>query len=292
VQRLLVPAHARVGSVEELRARCGDVLAADLRTLASWDASDHGVTWIASDSTYLVVSFATDDGGSAYVQFLSDPLHRVVLWEVSSADYQPGLAAMLAREEPRLLACGFGKRASPSNYVREEAIGDDQAASRVAWETLRIVFDTLGYRGDRDLKLEMVGERIATERLVHERLRPEELAVMLRSWGYVAEVVEPAGEPPSILVSGPTGKPFVVVPEGSPDEYDRYDQYTFRMRLPRDGTSGDAVRAGAAHVRFVRAYAEGDDVVLALDVDLTGGVTEESLEATVERLVVAGASFE
>jgi hypothetical protein len=153
--------------------------------------------WIASDSTYLVVSFATDDGGSAYVQFLSDPLHRV-LWEVSSA-------ATTSRVSP---------------------------------------------------KLEMVGERIATERLVHERLRPGELAVMLRSWGYVVEVVEPAGEPPSILASGPTGKRFVVVPEGSPDEYDRYEQYTLRMRLPRDGPRGDALRAGAVRVRFVRAYAE------------------------------------
>ena len=49
------------------------------------------------DRTYLILSFRVSETTSAYVQFLSDPLHRTVLWEVSSLDYQAGLGATPSR---------------------------------------------------------------------------------------------------------------------------------------------------------------------------------------------------
>lgn len=155
----LVERSAVISSLDELRAACADRLATELRALAAWDPDGYGETWVASDSAYLILAFATPEGGSAYVQFLSDPVHRTVLQEVSSADYQPGVARLIGPEkEAALLARGFSKGAPPSNYTLEVPIRDREAAEGVAAESLRIVFETLEYRGGQALVLEVVWE--------------------------------------------------------------------------------------------------------------------------------------
>jgi hypothetical protein len=286
VKENLIASGAAVSSVEDLRAACVDRLARALRALVSWEPDEYGETWVASDSTYAIVAFKTPGGGSAYVQFLSDPLHRTVLWEVSSADYQPYLATIVGPERERaLFARGFSKGAPPSNYRREVVIREAAGARRVAAETLQIIFETLGYRGEPPLVLEVVAERIATTAVVHHRLTPEELAFMLRRWEYSAEVVRPDGEPPMIVVAGRSGSVFVVAPALPPAEYGYCASYTVRACLPRaSNASREVLREWVAANLFTRALVdERGEAVLALEIDLVGGVTEAHLQALVRR---------
>ena len=136
----------------ELRQLCVEPIIEALLFLAVWAPGRYGTDPEKCDSTYLILSFKASESASAFVQLLSDPVHRTVLWEVSSLDYQPGLTDRLTPErQAALLARGFETGASPSNYRREVVIDGDASASEVAHEVLDILFEVLGYRGEEAL---------------------------------------------------------------------------------------------------------------------------------------------
>jgi hypothetical protein len=159
--------------------------------LAVWAPGVHGTDPGKCSRTFVVLSFKVTENASAYVQFLSDPLHDAVLWEVSSLDYQPGLLDRLTPErQAALVARGFETGASPSNYRREVVIDGDASATAVAHEALDILFEALGYRGEEALVLHIEAEEADDWDGVSGDFEPGRLAVLLRQCGYRLRTVQ------------------------------------------------------------------------------------------------------
>ena len=187
--RVLHGPATSIASAEELCQLCTEPLTEALLFLAVWAPGTYRMEREECDRTYLILSFRVSETTSAYVQFLSDPLHRTVLWEVSSLDYQPGLADRLTPDrQAGLLARGFETGASPSNYRREVVIDDDASACQTAREALDILFEVLGYRGEEALTLHVEAERGAGEGHAPGGFAGT-LAVLLRQEEYGLRVV-------------------------------------------------------------------------------------------------------
>ena len=195
---VLIEPGTSIACAEELRQLCIEPLTEALLYLAVWAPSPHRDDPDVEDGTFVILFFQPDEDRSAYVQFLSDPLHQTVCWEVSSLDYQPGLADRLTLDQQTALETrGFSKGESPSNYRREVRIDGDVSARDVARETLDILFDVLGYCGDETLVLRIEAERLAGADVAPQRFEPAQLAALLRLDGYGVRVVapDPAGDP-------------------------------------------------------------------------------------------------
>ena len=242
---VLLEAGTPIRDADELRQRGGEALTEALLYLAVWTPGAYPEDADTCDSTFAILSFAPRWDVSAYVQFLSDPLHRTVLCEVSSLDYQPGLASRLTPDrQAALLARGFTTGPSPSNYRREVVIDGDDSAVEVAREALETLFDMLGYRGEEALMLQIVAERVSEGRPVG--FEPGQLAALLRMDGYGVRVearsaADDAGrlevrvfDDIVVTVSAsPNGRALrVTTPTGNPPRGDRQARMD-RYRLAR-----------------------------------------------------------
>ena len=171
----------------------GPALPQRTSSVAVWASGAYGTDPERCDSTFVVLSFRVSENTSAYVQFLSDPLHRTVLWEVSSLDYQPGLTDRLTPDrQAALVARGFETGASPSNYRREVVIDSDASAGEVAHGALDILFEVLGYRGEEAIVLHVEAERVAADGKAPGGFEPGRFVVLLRQEGYSLRVVRGA----------------------------------------------------------------------------------------------------
>jgi hypothetical protein len=158
-EKWIVFGPAVISHVDDLHRACADKLAEVFLYLARSARQADGAQRVF-ESTFIIVSFQRAENVSAFVQFLSDSDHRTVLWEVPSLDYAPLLANQLTpARRAELIARGFRKAGSPSNFRRETLIADDSSARRVAEETLEILFDALGYRGSAALWLHVEAEQ-------------------------------------------------------------------------------------------------------------------------------------
>ena len=180
-----------VRTLDQLARSCNERLGRQLAELSLWDPSDHGRTWVASDTNLVIVSFNVSPEVESYVQFASTPVERTVLCEVASAQYQPGLQHLLTNDRTEsLLARGFSLGKRPSNFRREVVIDGPDAARRIASETLEILFHVFGYRGPQPLSCSFVADRVASPGPAHTRLTARQLALTLRSLGFLVLAVE------------------------------------------------------------------------------------------------------
>ena len=285
---VLVEPGSAIACAEELRQLCIEPLTEALLYLAVWAPSPHRDDPDVEDGTFVVLFFQPDEDCSAYVQFLSDALHRTVCWEVSSLDYQPGLADRLTLDQQTAPETrGFSKGERPSNYRREVRIDGDPSARQVARETLDILFDVLRYRGDETLVLRIEAERPAGADVAPQRFEPAQLAVLLRLDGYGVRVVapDPAGEPRLEVRSGaevavtvawdPNGRVFTVTtPTGRPARGE-----------------GPASRKCPGYPWGVLRDVDGVEV-LARNVAIEPSVTEQNLLHAIRMLALQAMEFD
>jgi hypothetical protein len=277
--------HLRVRRADELDASCGARLAARIHELALWDPAGCGPDWVVSDTSYMIVSFGISPQVEAYVQFLSSPLEKTVLWEVASSQYTPALEAVLTRERVEaLLARGFGLGPAPSNFRREVVIDDAASARRVAAEALGILFDAFQYRGAQPLDCLVVADRRAPMALTHTRLTVRQVAFLLRRWGYSVLEVE-AGSGPHHWVRVQSGSHVFDVAVTLPDAPGPYRRQLVLVAAFVPDERMGLREANAFNSQFgpARAIVMSDrGVRLELVLPLIVGLTEEHLERAVE----------
>jgi hypothetical protein len=286
-KRVIFDPGGPIASVDELRLACLDALAAELLQVATWDPDEYGDTWVASDSTFLILSFRLTEDTSGYVQFLSDGAHNTVLWEVSSHEYQPGLADVLTAERrAALVAQGFKLHRSPSNYIREVEIHGAVAARSVAEQTLDILVNVLGYRGDEALRLHVEAERVASQHLLHPDLEPRKLALLLRQTGFRLRLIEGSG-PGEVLrleVDRDDGLVYTIVP--APRSGDKRYRVITRPALGA-ALDDELINAWNASLCLARLFRDGTGApVLAADISLEAGATDAQVTGVIVTLDV------
>ena len=270
-----------ITSAEELRQLCAEPLIEALLFLAVWAPGAYGTDPERCDSTFVVLSFRVSENTSAYVQFLSDPLHQTVLWEVSSLDYQPGLADRLTPDrQAALVACGFEIGASPSNYRREVVIDSDASAGKVAHEALDILFEVVGYRGEESIVLHVEAERVAADGEAPGGFEPGRLAVLLRQEGYGLRVVRGAEPTEDRRLEVRFGDDVVLTVASAADGR------SFRVftRLATLAGGDGRITDPRDHLHVVRDL--DGTAVLSTDVAVEPGATEEGLLHALGRLVM------
>jgi hypothetical protein len=192
-----------------------------------WDARERGRSWVVSDSTFLIVAVKPEGRPEPLVRFLSEPARRTVLWELASGQYEPRLTSAPTADGARdLRTRGFKlSRRRPSTFTREVVIKRLAAALKIARETLDVLFEVYGYRGQKALIFSLHGERKAVLGLMHTRLSARQLLFLLKRWGLPArERKQPREAPARVLRVGPRRLEFDAIlswPDEGTDEYAR-----------------------------------------------------------------------
>ena len=272
-----------VARLDQLQALCGGRLARRLIDLSRWPRAGCGRTWVVSDRSYLIVSFPTASGAEGYVQFLSSPLERSVLWEVASGQYDGDGGPLVAGDRAELLlARGFALGPRPANFRREVTIDGEDAARRIAADTLSILFDTFEYRGPEPVRYRLVADRAARPRVVHTRLGVRELAFLIGAFGFTVMRVGEDRSGPAVVRARSQSLVFeagLQAPVGRRSQRTRLVLST--CFVPHPAATWEAANAFNAECGPARAILLDGRLHLRLVLPLSFGVTEEQLRATV-----------
>jgi hypothetical protein len=156
--------------------------------------------WKVGDFNYLVVAITPDSDTNLYVQFWSEP-QEPVLNEVCSGAWCPGAIRYIGpTERSALEARGYTVGGRAHNYSRRLVIDSAAKAEAAALETLQVMFDIFGYRGQWPLQIERHhGERAEHDPVVTS-LTPQDFAKLAAAAGFSTSIPESKDGPVVVLL--------------------------------------------------------------------------------------------
>ena len=278
VELVLVPAGARKLTLEALEAACLARLARLVAETAIWRRDGYGAAWRVGDHNILIVETTVATDAVLYVQFWSEP-EQPTLWEVSSANPQPGVDRFVTDESKRMLAeMGFEIGGKAGNLGKQVHVGNTGDAAAAARDVLRIFHGAFAYRGATALVARvMKGER-SGRAVVHTRFEPDDVVTMLRHLGYEAEAKKD-GERPLVLASQ-GGFGFAVTLD-VPAHGGSFRCLDVTALVGHPDEDSHAAWAGAVNElngrsRVARAWTDEDgDVIVGTSLMCGAGVTED-----------------
>src|ERR1043165_1164921 len=141
-----------VTTIDALVERCHRALSAEIWITCCWPEAATG--WKVGDFNYLVVAVTPDSATNLSVRFWSEP-QEPVLNEVCSGAWCPGAIRYIGpTERSALEARGYIVSGRAHNYSRRLVIDSAAKAEAAALETLQVMFDIFGYRGQWPLQIE------------------------------------------------------------------------------------------------------------------------------------------
>jgi hypothetical protein len=270
-------------TLEELLDRCLPTVAARLWATCSW-AESMSEGWKIGDYTFLILAAIPEPEAQIYIQFWSEP-HEPVVAEVSSGEWSPGtLKYVRASHRRQLKAFGFQIGGRASNFRKEIQISTAQEAEIAARETLQILFDVFGYRGQWPLTLKRHEGQRANIEHTYTSLTPEDFAKLALAGGWRTRIVAeqaPAEDVRAVLLRRGSRESIAILEDRVPKN-NLYTSIRLQTRfLP--GATDQAVQRVNADLRFVRARQREGVWVLDCTLTLAGGVTAEWLLQALSR---------
>src|SRR5688572_14518810 len=139
--------------------------------------------WSIGDYQFVVIEISPEPTTSLYVQFWSEPGEEVLM-EVCSGEWSPGSVKYVQKSQRALLrSLGFRIDGEARNFSKELRITKVSEAETAARETLRILFDGFGFRGQWPLQIQVERDSRAEQQLVYSSFTPEDFAKLLSEHG-------------------------------------------------------------------------------------------------------------
>jgi hypothetical protein len=278
-------AHA-VQTLDELHACYLPAVAAHIWRACCWPERMAG-GWKLGDYRFVVFSLTPERDTNLYVQFWSEP-NEAVLAEVCSGEWSPGSVKYVQAAQRELIASlGYAIGGEASNFQKECHIDGVAAAEDAARETLRILYEAFGFRGQWPLEVHAERGERAEERYVHESLTPEDFEKLLLEIGCTPILTEDAGGPVLLAHRGRlrfTARFARRVPKNN-----LYRLVLLDTLLPAAGDLTDpvvmALTSRCPGITVLRS--EPREARLSMALRLDGGVTAEWLAGAVEEWAVA-----
>lgn len=177
-------------------------VAARIWAACCWPASmEDG--WKMGDFRFVVFSVSPEPRTSLYVQFWSEPRERVLM-EVSSGEWSPASVKYVQAPQRALLkSLGFAMGGEVKNFRKHIRVGDVGAAEEAARDTLRVLFDAFGFRGQWPLEIRAESGERAEPDYVYNSVTPDDLAKLLAEHGCSSSVnVDEDGDPLLLVQRG------------------------------------------------------------------------------------------
>ena len=125
--------------------------------------------WSIGDYQFAIIEVSPEPETCLYVQFWSEPGEEVLM-EVCSGEWSPGSVKYVQKPQRDLLrTLGFRIGGEARNFRKELSITKVSEAEAAARETLRILFEGFGFRGQWPLKIEVERDSRAEQRLVYRK---------------------------------------------------------------------------------------------------------------------------
>jgi hypothetical protein len=279
VTRLLMPAHRRDLSADELLAAASRPLERALRAACAWIRP--GRTWEIGDYSFLVLSTRPAPDVSLFMQWWSEPLEPVVAEVCSGGRNAPERRYMGSRGRQMLKAFGYHVSKESPNYRKLVEVENDRDLAAMAREALVVLHDVFGYRGRTGLEVHAVRDGRSRRDSVHDAVTPEDVARVVMSGGDLAEVKISASGQPVVFASGAV--PWLVHLPWRAGPGNLFAGLHFYRLIPRPAVvDTDVVNRLNDGLLFGKVVVDEDgDLALTQDVRIDGGVTTAWLASVV-----------
>jgi len=281
VDVLLQPSSEPIESLGGLEDVCLAALTARIWETCCWP--DAPGRWAIGDYRFAIIEFEPAPDVPLYVQLWSESQEPVLI-EVSSGHSTPGALKYVWRAQRKLLEQrGFMVGGAPRNFQKETVVDSTDGAEALASETLAILFDIFGYRGEQPLTMTLHCGSRSEQRPVHASLTPEDFVKIAERHGFRASLITGDSDVPVVALEKGSFKTVAVF--GSQIQRGNlFGSLLLRTRvrgsssLPPSAPDNNDV---SCPVRFT---VDGDGSVLAeTSLMFEGGVTAEWIGKTLHR---------
>lgn len=284
-EELVLPAQdAPFTSLDHTLEALLPTLRAKLWETCCW--GDHpGVDWKIGDFRFLILSAQADAEIEIYLQWWSEPHERVLL-EVSSGEWSPGTLKYVGKaQRDYLKKLGYEKGGRARNFRKEQVIATAGHAEAAATETIRILYEAFGYRGQWPVTLKGVVDGRSETAATYTSLTPEDLVKLAQAVGLAAHLeYELETEEPSIRLDRGRRRCVAILDQRVRDQ-NLYGFVGLRAIVRADrAVSDEELLALNDLLRHVRAQRfDGPEAIgVYLPISLRGGVTTDWLAAQLE----------
>lgn len=242
--------------------------------------------WKVGDFRFVVFSLSPERGTSLYVQFWSEPRERVLM-EVSSGEWSPGSVKYVQAPQRALLSSlGFTPGGEASNFRKYVAVGEVAAAEQMARDTLRILFDAFGFRGQWPLEIRAESGERAEPDYVYNSVTPDDLAKLLAAHGSSSSVnVDEDGSP--VLLAHRGRQRFTVTFDWQVPDQQLYAVAVLDALIPSRVPLNEPTltRVSQDLVGLTVTKHDAETVRLSMPLRFAGGVTADWIVAGLEQWV-------
>ena len=187
VDVLLQPSSEPIESLGALEDVCLAALTARIWETCCWP--DAPGRWTIGDYRFAIIEFEPAPDAPLYVQLWSESQESVLI-EVSSGHSTPGSLKYVWRAQRKLLEQrGFMVGGAPRNFQKETVVDSPDGAEVLASETLAILFDIFGYRGEQPLTMTLRRGSRSEQRPVHASLTPEDFVKIAERHGFRVSLI-------------------------------------------------------------------------------------------------------
>ena len=232
--------------------------------------------WKMGDFRFVVFSVSPESRTSLYVQFWSEPRERVLM-EVSSGEWSPGTVKYLQAPQRALLqSLGFAMGGEAKNFRKHVTVSDVASAEQAARDTLRVLFDAFGCRGQWPLEIRAESGERAEPDYVYNSLTPDDLAKLLAEHGSSSSVnVDEDGSP--VLLAQRGRQRFTVTFDWQVPDQSLYAVAVLDALVPSQVTLNEPTltRVSQELVGLTVTAHDAETVRLSMPLRLAGGVTAD-----------------
>ena len=178
---------APVADFEHLSEAYLPTVTARIWAACCWPASmEDG--WKMGDYRFVIFEISPEPRTSLYVQFWSEPRERVLM-EVSSGEWSPGSVKYVQAPQRALLkSLGLAMGGEAKNFRKHVTVGDVASAEQTARDTLRVLFDAFGFRGQWPLDIRAESGERAEADYVYQSVTLDDLAKLFAEHGCSSSV--------------------------------------------------------------------------------------------------------
>lgn len=270
---------------KSLFAACEKQLVTHLKAVCLWPAKERNASWRIGDCSYYVLEFEPDPKALLYVQFWSQPGNPDgVLFEVCSGVLDPEAALNVDESRQELLRDhGFEIGGAVGNFHKAIKVDNGRDARAAGREAMALLCKVLGYDGRQELRFSLNLDTNSKLRHVFDDVAPNDMASLMREWGFAAELQTREDGVPVILSRTDHGPFAVALLDGLADG--NYQSATLRtFQNPADPSQAPGI-ANAINRKFRLLQASVDDdgdLVIEAHVSFLGGVTAEHVRIRFE----------
>ena len=289
---VLLKARKSARDATAIFVACERQLLAHLSAVCLWPSDERNESWRIGDYSFYILDFEPAPKTRVHVQFWSEPDSDGVLFEVVPPAPRRGQEAAAASTHRLLRERGFEIGGNKRHFGKTVRVTGARDVRAIAREAVAILSKVLGFDGTRELTYTLSLDTESDVRHVLMQIEPEDLAKLLREWGFPAELNAREDGAPPLIHSRTETAPFgVLLSDEAAEGADSY--LSLGLRAYHTLPPGTDEQAEAARLRIVNelnhtfpllqaSVDEDGDLALDSSILLHGGVTAEHVRARLE----------